>query len=323
MRNKHFINSVCIAFLIGVALPALAQPAAPLKLLVGFPPGGAPDVVARLYADQMKKATGANVVVENRAGASGKLAIDALFAASADGNTLALIPSAVLALIPHTLKSAKFNPTNDFVPIASLAEYGFTLATGPGVPRGNLEEFLKWVRSNPGKASFGTPGLGTPQHFLGASLAKTAGVDLAHVPYRGGAQALTDVLGGRTSSLITTEPLVVPLHAKKELNALIVTSPQRNLKMADVPTAQESGFVYLEAVDWFGLFARAGTPGEVVRRLQQQAGSVVALKEYVSAVTDLGYRVSPARPEQLRAMIEKDVSSWGTRVKVAGFTAEE
>ena len=323
MQGGYVWKSIGIACLISCALPAIAQSTAPVKLLVGFPPGGAPDVVGRLYADQMRKATAANVVVENRAGASGKLALDALLAAAVDGNTLAVIPSAVLALLPHTLKSAKFSPTSDFVPIASLADYGFTLATGAGVPKGNLEDFVKWVRSNPGKASYGTPGLGTPQHFLGASFAKTAGIDMAHVPYRGGAQALTDVLGGRTSSLITTEPLVVPFHAKRELNALFVTSAQRNPKMADVPTARESGLAYLEAVDWFGLFARAGTPDETIRRMQQQAGSVVALKEYVDAVTELGYRVTQAKPEQLRAMVERDVGTWGSRVKAAGFTAEE
>ena len=165
--------------------------------------------------------------------------------------------------------------------------------------------------------------LGTPQHFLGATLARSAGIALIHVPYRGGAQALTDVLGGGTASLITTEALIIPHHAKKDLRGLFVTSPQRNPRMGDVPTAKEAGHAQLEAVDWFGLFVRNGTPADAVGRVRQQATQVVNSREYIDAVTQLGYRVMPASPDQLVRKVEQDVSSWSARVKLSGFKVED
>ena len=321
MLSKSWSAMVALGLLLGVTGMPHAQ--TPAKLLVGFPTGGAPDVVARLFADHVRKQGGATIVVENRTGASGTLAIDAVLAAPADGNTLALIPSAVLSLLPVTVKNARFNPNTDFTPLVSLGEYGFAIATGASVPVGSLDEFIKWARSNPAKASYGTPGLGTPQHFLGATLARSAGIDLIHVPYRGGAQALTDVLGGGTASLITTEALIIPHHAKKDLRGLFVTSPQRNPRMGDVPTAKEAGHAQLEAVDWFGLFVRNGTPADAVGRVRQQATQVVNSREYIDAVTQLGYRVMPASPDQLVRKVEQDVSSWSARVKLSGFKVED
>lgn len=294
-----------------------------LRIIVGYPAGGAPDAVARLFGDQLRQLTGTNVVVDNKTGASGKIAMDSLLSAPADGQTIALIPSGNLLITPMTVKSVKYDSSRDFVPLASVAENGFALAVGPAAPNGSLGAFLAWAKLNPGKASFATPGLGTPQHFLGATLAKAADVELTHVPYRGGAPALNDVLGGQVPALITTEQLVATQHTAGKLRALMVTSPRRNPKMPDVPTARESGFPQMESSDWFGLFAKAGTPPNVVADLQKASAKVLASDSYKRALAEMGYDPPKMDASKLPARVLAEKDAWAKRIAASGFTASD
>jgi len=321
-RPRGLGKLIAVALALAAGL-AQAQPGGAIRLLVGFPAGGAPDAVARVFAEHLRLASGANVVVENRAGATGKLAIDAVLAAPADGLTLMVMPSSSLLLTPMVLKSANYDAVRDFSAVSALAEYGFGMALGPAAQGATLADFSAWAKSHPDKANYATPGLGTPQHFLGAELARQIGAPLTHVPYRGGANAVTDVLGGQVAALITTEQLLVPYQAQGKLRAVLVTSPQRNAKLPGVPTARESGLPQLEAVDWFGLFARAGTPAERLAEWQTRADAVLASPGYRKAIADMGYAL-PAQPTAgLERRLERERGIWSERMRVSGFKATE
>lgn len=311
-----------------LALPGLGARAqtvpGTVKILVGFPAGGVVDVVARAFADQLRGLGGATVVVENRPGAAGKLAIDALMAAPAQGDTLAVIPASVLALTPLVVKSATYDAVRDFSALGSLAEYGFGFAVGPGAPGvSTLQGYKAWAQANPKSSSFASPGLGTPQHFMGAQLARLLGIELAHIPYKGGAAAVTDVIGGQVPMLITTELLLPPHEAQGKLKTLFVTSRQRNPKMPQVPTAAEVGLAQLESMDWFGLFARTGTPPAKVAEWRALVGKVLADAKYAEAIKGMGYGVPAAQPVDFTRLLTEERAAWTARVRLTGFTATD
>ncbi|MDE2457374.1 MAG: hypothetical protein KGL43_27605, partial [Burkholderiales bacterium] len=299
---------------------AAAQPGKTVRLLVGFPAGGAPDAVARAFADQMRQATGQAVVVENKPGASGKLAIDELRNARADGDTIAVIPASILALTPQVLKSARYDPVNDFVGLGSLAEYGFGVAAGPASGATDIAGYKAWAAKHPKDSNFATPGVGTPQHFLGAQLQKALGVELTHIPYKGGASAVTDVIGGQVALLITTEQLLVPYEGQK-LHTLFITSARPNPRMPKVPTAREVGMPQLESTDWFGLFVQAGTPQAKVDEWRAAVAKITASPAYIAAMKNLGFSVPAKQPVDFIEPVKAAVAAWGRRVKLANFNA--
>jgi tripartite-type tricarboxylate transporter receptor subunit TctC len=304
---------------------ATAQPVANgnVKILVGFPAGGAPDAVARAFADQLRVSSGATVVVENRPGASGKIAIDALLAGPATGETIAVIPSSVLALVPQIVASAKYDSVRDFVTLGSVAEYGFGVAAGPASRATTIAAYKDWAKTHPKESSYGTPGLGTPQHFLGAQLEKSLAIDLTHIPYKGGAAAVTDVIGGTVPLLITTEQLLVPYETQGTLKALFITSNKRNPKMPQVPTAREVGLPQLEATDWFGVFARAGTSAASVSDWRAMVIKVISAPKYQDAMKGQGYTVPTGQPSDFPKLLATERSGWTERVRVSGFTAAD
>ena len=297
-RRLVLVCTIGLAPGLGLAQsPTPAQPgAAPVRLLVGFPPGGVVDVIARAFAEQLRQVSGLSVIVENRAGASGKIAIDALLAAPAQGDMLAVIPASVLALTPQVVKSATYDSVTDFVALGSVAEYGFGVAAGPAARVDSLQAYKAWAQANPKSSAYATPGLGTPQHFLGAQLAKALAVELTHVPYKGGAPAVNDVIGGQVPLLVTTEQLLPPHEAQGRLKTLFVTSRTRNAKMPHVPTAAEAGLPQLESMDWFGLFAKAGTPAPKVAEWRALVAKVVGDARYVETIRGMGYGVPEAQP---------------------------
>jgi tripartite-type tricarboxylate transporter receptor subunit TctC len=325
MHHTSFVKRLISVGVLAVSTIVSAQPAANgnVKILVGFPAGGAPDAVARAFADQLRQTSGATVIVENRPGASGKIAIDALLSSPANGETIAVIPSSVLALVPQIVKSAKYDSVRDFVTLGSVAEYGFGVAAGPLSRATNVAGYKEWAKAHPKESSYGTPGLGTPQHFLGAQFEKVLGVDLTHVPYKGGAAAVTDVLGGTVPLLITTEQLLVPYEAQGTLRTLFITSSQRNPKMPNVPTAREAGMPQLEAVDWFGVFAKAGAPAANVTEWRTQLMKVIGSAKYQEVMKNQGYTVPSAQPADFPKLLAAERNGWAERVKASGFTAAD
>jgi len=301
---------------------ASAQPGT-VKILVGFPAGGAPDAVARAFADQLRLVNGATVIVENKPGASGKIGIDALLSSQGETETVALIPSSVLALVPQIVKAAKYDSTRDFVALGSVAEYGFGVAAGPASGAATLAAFKDWAKQHPKESSYATPGLGTPQHFLGAQLQKLLGIEMTHVPYKGGAAAIGDVLGGQVPILITTEQLLVPHESQGRLKTLFITSRERNPKLPQVPTAREAGLPQLEATDWFGIFAKANTAPAKVAEWRAQVAKVVATPQFAQAMRTMGYEVPKTQPSDFKQLLTTERAAWTERVKLSGFTASE
>lgn len=323
MNRSQFIRSICSAAFACIHGMAPAQQTSPIRLLVGFPAGGAVDVVARAFADQLRQVSGRNVIVDNRAGASGKLAIDALLNAPADGLTLTVMPASVLALVPMIVNAAKYDAVRDFTAIGNVAEYGFGIAAGPASGARDLPSYKAWAKTHATQSSFATPGSGTPQHFIGAQLQKALSADLAHIPYRGGATAINDVMGGQVPLLITTEQLLVPHEGQGKLNTLFITSRQRNPLMSKVPTARETGVAQLEISDWFGLFAKAGTSVATVQQLRADLAKVMASKEYLEAMAKLGYFVPLKQATDFAQQLNAERAAWAERVQLSGFKPTE
>ena len=324
MTRGAFIKKLLVLSMAAVPTFAGAQAGSGnIRILVGFPAGGAPDSVARAFADQLRQSTGAVVIVENRVGASGKIAIDQLLSGSAQGDTVALMPSSVLVLVPLIIKSAKYDAIRDFTTLGTVVEHGLGIAAGPATPATNLASYQEWARRHPQQSSYATPGVGTPQHFLGVQLAKALGVNIAHVPYKGGAAAVTDVIGGQVPLLITTEQLLVPHEAQGKLKTLLVTSPQRNPKLPNAPTAREAGLPQLESTDWFGIFGKAGMPAPKVAEWRSNIAKVVASQGYKDAVQKMGYTVPAQQPTDFTQLLSSARKAWTERVKLSGFTAED
>lgn len=323
MIANRFLRVLAALVLAAAAGLAAAQPGGSVRILVGFPAGGAPDAVARALADPLRAMTGATVIVENRPGASGRIAIDLLLSGAPDGQTLAVIPSSLLALLPDMVRSAKYDAARDFVTIGSVAEYGFGVAAGPASGAAELAALKTWARSQGRSADYATPGTGTPQHFLGAQLQKRLGIEMIHVPYRGGAPAVSDVLGGQVPLLIVTEQLLAQHEGRNKLRPLFVTSRERNPRLPEVPTARELGMAELEAADWFGLFARAGTAPARVDELRSQLARILANPAYREAMKTMGYSVPGSQPADFAQVLRSERAAWAERVKISGFQASE
>lgn len=308
----------------GAALAAApaswAQPARKLTMLVGFPPGGGPDLVARAVAEPMR-AAGYTVVVENRPGATGRLAGEALLASPPDGATTMIVPGGNLTIHPHIYPKLKYAPLRDFVPLATACEFPFALAVGPSVPARTLGEFIAWAKAHPGKAAFGTPGNGTGMHFLGVTLAREARIDLQHVPYTNG--LLPDMLGGNIASGILIVPILNKMHTSGRLRILAVSGEARAASLPDVPTFKEAGFPSLALTESFLFVARAQTPAAVQKDLSQALDAAVNAKTVKDTLAAADFDVLTLPQEAIGARLRRESARWGEIVKATGYTSED
>jgi len=322
MKRATFIRAAAFGAISAIAAPlALAQPS--VRLIVGFPAGGPVDSIARAFAEQARVQLGTTLIVDNRAGASGKIAIDALLSAPTDGATLMIAPASLIELAPMVMPAAKYDAVRDFTAIGSIAQYGFAIAAGPSSGAKDVESYKSWAKANATKSAFATPGQGTPQQFLGAQLQKALGVDLVHVPYKGGAPAINDVIGGQIPLIVATEQLLVPYEGQGKLNTLFITSRKRNPLMPKVPTAKEVGLAQLEAVDWFGVFVKAGTSADKVDTWKSNIQKIIASPGFVEALRKMGYEVPEKQPSDFAALIASERNTWSERVKLSGFKPNE
>src|SRR5262249_51474397 len=238
------------------------------RIIVGFPPGGPVDIVARLLVNEMKDYA-SPIIVENRPGAGGRLALDTLKASATDGSVFLLTPASMITIYPHVYKSLGYNPAQDFSPVTPVCAFSYVLAIGPAVPASvrMLTDFVAWCRANPQAATYGSPSAGSVPHFTGVMLARAADIPLLHVPYNGTAPAMQYLLGGQIAANVTVLPAALPQVQSGKIRALATTGAQRSPWLADVPTLKEAGFPALESVEWFGILVPARTPAEIVDRL--------------------------------------------------------
>jgi tripartite-type tricarboxylate transporter receptor subunit TctC len=322
-RRTFFAGAAGLSSLALAAPRGRAQPGQrTTRIVVGFAAGGGPDTVARLLAENLKSYA-STVIVENRPGAGGRLALEFLKTAPADGSVVVITPGDQLALFPHIYKSLNYDPLRDFVPVTTVGSVQFLLAVGPLVPASvnSLNSFIAWCKANPTAATYGTPGAGTRHHFFGQMLARAANIELVHAPYRGAPPAIQDLIAGQIAAVITVTSNALPHVATGRLRVLATTAPRRSKQLPDVPTVREAGFAALEAVEWFGMLVPRGTPEDVVAALNAATREALATSQVREALDRLAVEVGGSTPAEYRQLIEADFANWPGTVKATGFNA--
>ena len=305
---------------------ALAQAIDQIKIFYGFPAGSAGDGVARRVGEKLAgsaytKNTG---VVENKPGAGGRIALDSLKGAPADGSALALSPWSALAIYPHIYSKLSYDPVKDFVPVSIAAVMHHGLAVGPLVPASvkNVKDFLAWAKANPKDASYGSPAAGSTPHFIGALLGINNGVDLKHVPYRGSVPGVTDVVGGQLASMVTPSGDFLQYHRAGRLRLLATSGKERSPFSPEVPTFAEQGFAELTTEEWFGFYAPAKTPVSVVASANTAINAALKEKSVIDSLAITGLIARGSTVEEMAASQKTEFDRWGPLVKKIGFTAE-
>jgi tripartite-type tricarboxylate transporter receptor subunit TctC len=316
-------------FLLATSLPATnaaAQsnyPGQAVKIIVGFPPGVAPDVTARLLADKFSSAWGVPVVVENVSGAGSNIATDRVAKADPDGYTLLMAGNSALIFSPSLYDKLPYDPIKDFAPISQVFVAANILVVHPDVPAKTLPELVALARAQPGKLTYGHAGVGTSQH-LGAELFKSmADIDIRPVAYRGTTAVLPDLLAGRLTMSFANISNVLPLVREGKLRAFAVTSLKRSAAAPDLPTMAESGYRGFEAVPWFGLVAPAGTPPAVVEKIYRETQRCLALPQLRTSLETLGLDVIGNSPAEFAAVIKAEIPQWSVVIKGAGIKVSE
>ncbi|HXZ55354.1 MAG TPA: Bug family tripartite tricarboxylate transporter substrate binding protein [Burkholderiales bacterium] len=312
--------SAVLGFAIGTSAGAQDGP---VRILVGFAPGGTSDVIARLIVDRLKSSLGTPVVVENRPGATGFIAAEALKNAAPDGKTLMLSPISVSVFAPLTYTRLRYDPIKDFAPVSLATNFQWALAVGPGSPAKTLHEYLAWVRANPAKATYGVPGVGGQPHFLGVMLARGTSAELAFVPYKGSSPLVADLVGGQVPAGIASVSDLVKHHQSGKVLMLASAGSQRSPAAPDVPTFRELGFAAVEGIGWQAFHAPARTPRPVIDRLSTAIASAIKAPEVNERLLALGLEPVGSTPDELAARIAEDTARWTPIVKASGFRADE
>jgi tripartite-type tricarboxylate transporter receptor subunit TctC len=308
---------LCLA-LAAVACTASAQtyPDRPVRIIVPFPPGGGTDIIARLVARRLTDALGQSVVVENRPGAGGTVGADAAAKAPPNGYTL-LVVSASYAVNPSLYKMP-FDPLADLVPVSLIASVPFVLVSPPALSANSVNELVTLARTKPGGINFASSGNGSAPHLVGELFAMQTGTKLVHVPFKGGAPALTEVMGGRVEMYFSTVSLAQPSLTAGKLKALAVTSKQRSSLLPRVPTLEESGVAGIDLVDWFGLLAPRGTPPAIVNRLSEEIARQVQGAEMKAQLATDGFEAIGGSPAQFDSVLRRDIGDYARIVKAVG-----
>ena len=309
------------ALMIAGTARAEAWPARPVKLVVGYAAGGATDQVARLVAARLTEQLGQQVVVDNRAGANSNLAAEAVARAPADGHTLFVYT--VANTINATLyPKLGYDPVKDFEPVGLIAKIPNILVVHPALPIQSVADYQRFAKASKDGISFASAGSGSSIHLSGELFKMESKLPMLHVPYRGSAPAITDLVGGQVQSMFDNAPSALPHVKAGKLRALAVTSPQRLPQLPDVPTLAESGFPGFDVHSWFGLAAPAGTPRVVVDRLNAELAKALAQPELRQRLLDMAASLEPSTPEQMRQFIASEIRRWRTVVKASGASVD-
>lgn len=323
IKRRHFTLSTA-ALLAGTAgHQASAQTLDSARILCGFPAGGTTDAVSRRIADKLRGVSAKAVLVENKPGAGGRLAVEELKRSANDGSVLLLTPASMITLYPHLYSKLAYG-IDDVTPVCTVCRSDFGFCVGPAVPNSvvDLKGFLAWAKANPSAANYGSPGAGSPPHFIGALLAKESGLDLRHVPYRGSAPGIQDLLGGQVASFSSPIGDHLP-HLKSGKLRLVGTSgPERSRFTPAVPTFAEQGFTIPAIREWYGLFLPARAAPELVQRLAAAVKAATSEVDMVEGLAQFGLEPWTVTPSELAQAIRSEGSAWAPVVKRVGFTPE-
>jgi len=291
-----------------------------VKLLVGFAAGGSVDLTARALADALKDSLGRTVIVENRPGAAGRLVLEAVKQAKPDGDTLMLVPHGPMTLFPWIHRNLRYDPSKDFTPLGRVCVVDYALTIGPATPAKTIGEYLQWARDPKNKASFGSPGAGTIPHFLGQGFTQRTQTDIVHVPYKGSALTMVDLMGGNVSLGVSPLADAIEHHRNGKVRILATTGSQRSTSLKDVPTLKEVG-IDLVVDGWYGVYAPAGLPEAQLQALSKALELAVMKQEEFFLKNAM--RAAPLRPEALAQLQRTEMAQWEPWVKASGFKAED
>ncbi len=319
-RLMGLIGLIGLTAVGGAAMAQSAYPSRPLTLVVPFPAGGALDIVARALADEMRKHLGQPVIVENRAGAGGTLGSGIVARAAPDGYTMLLGSVATHAIGPGVYRNLSYDALKDFAPITQVTASPLLVASSATLKVATLPELLAAARAQPGKLNFGSTGNGTAVHLAGELLKSSANLDVVHVPYKGGGEAMTALITGEAAYMVVNVELVLPQVRGGKARALAVTGNRRLAALPDVPTLREAGVAGADVTTWFGLFAPAGTPKAAVDRLQRDAA--IALQALTERFATQGDEAVGSTPEQFTAFVRAEHAKWGKVIKDSGMKIE-
>ncbi|MCM5682387.1 tripartite tricarboxylate transporter substrate binding protein [Schlegelella sp. S2-27] len=297
---------------------AQSWPTKPIRIVVPFPPGGGTDIIARETSQRVAKATGWTFVIDNKPGAGGNLGVDSVAKSPADGYTIVLGQTSNLAISPTLYPKLPYDPQKDLAPIVLVANAPLVVVTSMSAPYGTLADAVDAAKAKPGYINFASPGNGTVAHLASEMFQKAAGVKMQHVPYKGAAQAMTDVVSGTVELYMSSVPTLLGQIKQGKLRPLAVTSTKRVKDLPDVPTINDSGYKGFDAVTWFGFLAPAGTPKDVVAKLNTEFNKVLKDPELVKRLSDEGADAVGGTPEQFAAFISKETPRWAKVVKDSG-----
>ena len=298
-----------------------AYPNKPVKLIVPFAPGGFTDVVARILGQKLSAAMGQNFIIENKAGAGSTIGTDLVAKAAPDGYTLVMV-SSTHVISPWLYKNMPYDPIKSFAPVGKLVDSAYVLLVNPKLPVNNVQEFIKLAKAAPDTVHYASSGNGSAQHLMGGLFVAMTGAPLKHVPYRGSAGATTDLVAGVVQSSFAGVPNALSQVPQGRLKALAVTTAKRIAHLPEVPTMQEAGVAGYDASVWLALLAPAGTPREIVMKLNAEIARLMASPETVKALADAGVEVAPSSPEVMAAYMQQELERWGKVVKETGVKLE-
>ena len=317
MRSQFVVACGLLSLLAGSALAQTARyPAKPIKMVVGYAPGGGSDIMGRLIAQQIGEATGQQVVVENRAGAAQNIAAEYVAKSPNDGYTL-FLSSAALGINVSLYPKLNYDPVKDFVPVAVFATSPNLLLVHPSYPAKNVKEFIAVAKKNPGKLNFSSSGSGSSQHLAGELLKIKIGVDMTHVPYKGSAPSMTALASGEVDFSFNNIPSAQPLMTPGRVRALAITSEKRSPLLPDLPTMIEGGLPGFVTQTWYGVLAPAGTPPDIVNTLNSVIVKAVQKPDFQARIAQTGADTITQTPEYFRKMLNEEISRWAVVVKAS------
>ncbi|HEU4376915.1 MAG TPA: tripartite tricarboxylate transporter substrate binding protein [Telluria sp.] len=316
------MSRALLCLLVGLApFSAFADdhyPSKPIHLIVPFPPAGGTDILSRLVANKLTETMKWSIIVENRPGAGGNIGVDVAARAPHDGYTIVMGQTSNLAINPTLFAHLPYSPAKDFSPITTVASAPLVLVVATNSPFKSLAEIVDAAKAKPGQVSFGSPGNGTVAHMTIELLQKASGVKFQHIAYKGSSQAITDLIGGYVQVFMSSIPTAIAQIKGGRMRAIAVTSTERSSDLPNVPTINESGYKGFDAATWFGLLAPAGTPPEIIAKLNQSINQVLNMPDVQKRIDIEGATTLGSSPEQFRELLKSDMVRWGQVVKESG-----
>lgn len=322
MNKRWIFRSAAVAASMLLALAAQAQVDKPVRILVGFAPGGSADIAARLLSERLGAELKQSVVVENKPGAGGRIAAELLKNAPADGATIMLAPIVVPVLAPLVFSKLAYDPATDFAPVVHVANFQFALSVNAAHPAKTVGELVAWYKANPAQANYGSPAPGSLPHFFGVMIARDAGIDLVHVPFNGGGPLMNALVGSQVSAAIDTMVDQIEMTRSGKIRMLATSGATRSPLVPEVPTFVESGLKGVEGTSWFAVYAPAKTPAATIGQINAAINKALAAPELRERFLKLGLEPTGGSPADLAAIMRRDSERWAPVVKASGFRGD-